>query len=56
MSNILQYLMQQTEEFRDSYRDIDKRIDELLDKLDLIEQRLLDIESRVNTNRSDDEN
>tara|TARA_Y100001951_G_scaffold68359_1_gene55247 strand:- start:235 stop:381 length:147 start_codon:yes stop_codon:yes gene_type:complete len=48
--------MQQTEEFRDSYRDIDKRIDELLDKLDLIEQRLLDIESRVNTNRSDDEN
>ena len=38
MSNILQYLMQQTEEFRNSYRDIDKRIDELLDKLDLIEQ------------------
>jgi len=56
MSNILQYLMQQTEEFRNSYRDIDKRIDELLDKLDLIEQRLLDIESRININRSNDEN
>ena len=54
MSNILQYLMQQTEEFRDSYRDIDKRIDELLDKMELIDRRLIEIESRINLNRLND--
>jgi len=54
MSNILQYLIQQTEEFRESYEVIDKRIDELLDKMDLIDRRLIDIESRINLNRLDD--
>ena len=54
MSNILQYLVQQTDEFRESYTEIDKRIDELLDKLDLIDRRLMDIETRININRSDD--
>ena len=56
MSNILQYLMQQTDEFRESYNEIDKRIDEALDKLDLIEIRLKEIETRLNPNRIDDEN
>tara|TARA_B100000749_G_C18039562_1_gene306722 strand:- start:125 stop:295 length:171 start_codon:yes stop_codon:yes gene_type:complete len=54
MSNILQYLIQQTDEFRESYNEIDKRIDEALDKLDLIERRLVEIESRVNINRLED--
>ena len=56
MSNILQYLMQQTDEFRDSYNEIDKRIDLALDKLDLIELRLRELEMRLNQNRVDDEN
>ena len=46
--------MQQTDEFRESYNEIDKRIDEALDKLDLIERRLVEIESRVNINRLED--
>ena len=56
MSNILQYLMQQTDEFRESYIEIEKRIDLLLDKLDLIELRLRELELRLNQNRVDDEN
>ena len=56
MSNILQYLMQQTDEFRESYIEIEKRIDLLLDKLDLIELRLRELEMRLNQNRIDDEN
>jgi len=56
MSNILQYLVQQTDEFRDSYVEIEKRIDMLLDKLDLIELRLKDLEVRLNPNRIDDKN
>ena len=55
MSNILQYLIQQTDEFRESYNEIDKRIDEALDKLDVIELRLKEIETRLNPNRIDDE-
>ena len=56
MSNILQYLVQQTDEFRQSYQDIDKRMDELMDKLDLVEFRLKELEQRFNTNRIDEEN
>ena len=56
MSNILQYLVQQTDEFRQSYQDIDKRMDELMDKLDLVELRLREMEQRFNTNRIDEEN
>ena len=54
MSNILQYLVQQTDEFRQSYQDIDKRMDELMDKLDLVEFRLKELEQRLNTNRLDE--
>jgi|TARA_R110000744_G_scaffold37314_3_gene85596 hypothetical protein len=56
MSNILQYLMQQTDEFRDSYTEIAARIDTLLDKLDLIELRLKEVETRVNQNRTHEKN
>tara|TARA_R110000737_G_scaffold344460_1_gene371625 strand:- start:986 stop:1141 length:156 start_codon:yes stop_codon:yes gene_type:complete len=49
------YLMQQTDEFRDSYNDIYKRCDEIIDKLDVIEIRLKELEARVNTNRDDDD-
>ena len=56
MSNILQYLMQQTDEFRDSYNEIAIRIDTLMDKLDLIELRLKELEMRMNKNRIHDKN
>ena len=50
MSSILQYLMNQTNEFRESYEQINDRIDELVDKLTVIEIVLKDIELRVNPN------
>jgi len=56
MSNIMQYLMQQTDEFRDSYQDITKSVSEILDKLETIEFRLKEIELRTNNNRNSDEN
>jgi len=56
MSNIMQYLMQQTDEFRASYQDITKSVSEILDKLETIEFRLKEIELRTNNNRNSDEN
>ena len=50
MSSIIQYLMKQTNEFRESYEQINDRIDELVDKLTVIEIVLKDIEIRVNPN------
>ena len=53
--SIMQYLMQQTDEFRDSYQDITKSVSEILDKLETIEFRLKEIELRTNNNRNSDE-
>ena len=54
MSSIIQYLMKQTNEFRESYEQIDERIDELVDKLKVIEILLKDIEIRVNPNHDEE--
>ena len=55
MSNIMSYLLQQTDEFRDSYSDLEKRLDEILDKLEVVEIRLKELEARVNLNRNEDD-
>jgi len=51
----MSYLLQISDEFRDSYSEIDKRIDEVLDKLDLLTVRIQEVEQRVNVNRNDTE-
>ena len=52
MSNIMQYMLNQTDEFRDAYAETIEKMDDVLDKLSLIELRLLDVEVRVNQNRN----
>ena len=54
MANIMQYLIQLSDESRDYYQRIDKRVDEILDKLALMELRLVELEQRVNLNRNSD--
>jgi len=54
MSNIMQYLIQLSDESREYYQVIDKRVDTILDKLEVIEVRLLEVEQRINQNRNDD--
>ena len=60
MSSILQYLYQQSDEFREAAEDINTRMDtvlnqitEICDRLDLIDIRLKDIEARKNVNRNE---
>jgi hypothetical protein len=48
---VMQYLMKVSDEFRDSYVQIDRRIDEIVDKLSLIEVRMRELELRLNPNR-----
>ena len=55
MSNIMAYLLQQTDEFRDSYSDLEKRLDEIIDKLEVLELRMKELELRVNLNRNEDD-
>ena len=50
----MSYLFNMSEEFRESYDKIDKRVTEILDKLELVEIRLRELEERVNQNRRDD--
>ena len=47
--------MQQTDEFRESYQEITKSVFEIMDKLEIIEFRLKEIELRTNNNRNSDE-
>lgn len=54
MANIMQYLIQLSDESREYYESIDKRVDSILDKLSVIEVRLLEVEQRVNQNRNAD--
>ena len=54
MSNIMQYMIQLSDESREYYQVIDKRVDTILDKLEVIEVRLLEVEQRINQNRNDD--
>lgn len=55
MSNIMSYLLQQTDEFRDSYSDLEKRLDEILDKLEVVDIRLKEVEARLNLNRNEED-
>tara|TARA_R110002012_G_scaffold14721_1_gene60204 strand:- start:120 stop:296 length:177 start_codon:yes stop_codon:yes gene_type:complete len=50
MSNIMQYLVQLGEEFRDSYRTVDGRMDEVIQSLDLLSLRMAQVEERLNPN------
>ena len=50
MSNIMQYLIQMADEFRESYEEIKKAQDELLEKQSLVDFRLQEIEQRLNKN------
>lgn len=54
MTSILQHLYMQTEEARESYEEINKRLDEIVDGLDTISVRLKELEERVNLNRNQD--
>ena len=55
MSNIMQYLVQLGEEFRDSYKVVDSRIDEVIQSLDLLSIRISEVEMRLNPNFQDDD-
>jgi len=49
----MQYLLTMSDEFRDSYEDIKKQNQLILDSLVLLEQRVSEIETRINPNRQD---
>jgi len=51
----MQYLVQLGEEFRDSYRTVDGRMDEVIQSLDLLSLRLEQVEARLNPNLQEDE-
>lgn len=51
MSNIMQYLIQIADEFRESYAKVDSRIDEIQDEISTINLKLDDITFNTNPNR-----
>ena len=55
MSNIMQYLIQLGEEFRDSYKTVDGRIDEVIHSLNLLSNRISEVEMRLNPNLKDED-
>ena len=54
MTNIMQYLIQMSDEFKDSYAEIDARVSEILDLLQLLEVRIQELETRINSNRNEE--
>ena len=54
MSNVMSYLLQMSEDFRESYEEIDKKAIDILDKLQVIEIRLQEVEARINANKQED--
>ncbi len=54
MTNIMQYLIQMSDEFNDSYAEIDERVNEILDLLQLLEIRIRELETRINSNRNEE--
>jgi len=54
MSNIMQYLIQMSDEFRESYEEIKTMHLELMDKVDTLTYRVRELEERVNINLRDD--
>ena len=53
--NVMQYLLQMSDEFRDSFAQIDKRVTQILDKLEVLELKVRDLEFRVNMNHNDND-
>jgi len=47
------YLLEMSDEFRERYEQIDKKADEILDKLSVLEVKVQELEMRVNPNRED---
>jgi BMFP domain-containing protein YqiC len=54
MSNIMQYLIQMSDEFRESYDEIKKMHVELMDKVDTLTYRVRELEDRTNINLRND--
>ena len=52
MSNIMQYLIQIADEFRESYVKVDSRIDEIQDELITVKFKLDEITFNTNPNRN----
>ena len=50
----MSYLLQMSDEFRQSYEEIDKKANEILDKLQVLEIRVQEVEARLNANREED--
>ncbi len=50
MSNIMQYLIQMSDEFRESYEEIKTMHLELIDKVDTLTYRIRELEERTNIN------
>jgi len=50
MSNVMQYLLGMSDEFRQSYEEILVLMQEIKDKQDLIDGRLQEVEFRLNQN------
>lgn len=50
MSNVMQYLLGMSDEFRDSYTRILELVQEIKDQQDLIDKRLQEVEFRLNQN------
>jgi len=50
MSNVMQYLLGMSDEFRDSYAQILELVKELKDQQELIDKRLQEVEFRLNPN------
>ena len=54
-ANIMQYLIQMSDEFKESYQKIDKQINNIQDKIDLLVFKTEELETRINVNRNDNE-
>ena len=56
MTNIMQYLIQMSDEFRDSYDHIKRDIQHVRDKQDVLEIRMKEMELNINKNHQDEYN
>ena len=54
MTNIMQYLIQMSDEFRESYEEIKTMHLELMDKVDALTYRVKELEDRTNINLQND--
>ncbi len=54
MTNIMQYLIQMSDEFRESYEEIKTMHIELMDKVDALTYRVKELEDRTNINLRND--